>query len=1166
LPGYWPKGLCPKCALDGALEEPANHLPPSRSVGQYELLEEVARGGMGVVYRARQVSLDRIVALKMILAGQFAGKQEVLRFRSEAEAAAHLQHPNIVRIHETGEHEGHHYFSMDLVEGRTLTEIVRDGPLSAQRAAKYACRIAQAIHYAHSQGVLHRDLKPSNVIIDAHDEPRITDFGLAKRMRNDFGVTVTGQVLGSPNFMPPEQTSAKHGKVAPTSDVYGIGAILYYLLTGRPPFHAETIEELLLLLRDAEPVLPRLLNTSVPHDLETICLKCLEKEPARRYPTAEALADELHRFIRDEPIQARPLPVTGKLWRWCRRRPAVAGLSASVLVLLVIVTLGSSIAAWRVNRARTSERNANRDLRHTISLLELERAEDLFSNHDSSAGVAHLAAILRRDPSNSIAAHRLVSALAHRNWAVPSIPPILHIQRVTRVMFHPNGTHLLTASLDNVASVWDVSTGRQVFVLRSVDRVTTAQYSPGGERILTVSSNGVAQIWDAASGEPCGSPLRHDRKIYSAEFSPDGKWIVTASADRTARIWNAADGALKHELRQGSHVILARFSRDAQKVVTGGSHGSIRIWSVDSGKVLRQLEDRHNPLKALAFSPDGRLVVTACDDGIARVWDAATGESAAEPLRHRTTVWHAVFSPDGKFLLTTCEDGAARVWDTQTWRLASEPLQHESGVTFGEFSPDGTRVVTTSSDNTARVWDVKTGTPIFQPLRHVERVLHASFSSDGRCLVTASYDGAAQVWDLRRPVDPALQIPRVPDVAPFAFGANGTALLSVAPDHTARLWHLRTGRPLNKPIAHDSPVWCGDCSRDGQRIVLACADGTIRVWKTGDGDAPQLIAGPFRHSNAVLSVKFDADASRIVTASADGTARVWEVAGNRPVTLPLPHHGPVLLAQFSPNGRLVVTASEDSTAGVWDAQTGHPVTEPLTHIDHVKWADFSPNGETVVTASTDNTACIWDVRTGRPILPPLQHPRIVQQAVFSHDAEWVVTACADRRVRIWDVRSGRSLTPPLVHDSGIARVFFSKNDEHVVTVCRSGLARFWDSKTGRPLTEWLNAGSYWSACFEAISEQIAVGTRTGGLRTWQMLRIPTPVPDWFPAFAEALGGTRLGERGTMELSSPEKLREFQRQTAGRKPSNIYEQIAHDLLDVPEANVHGVRHDSSTIAP
>ena len=317
LPPGWPKGLCSRCALAGALQAavvedcgapqgvpqsavtsssgilPRTAQPFPCAFGEYELLEEIARGGMGVVYRARQVRLNRIVALKMILAGQFASQQEVVRFRREAEAAANLRHPGIVAIHEIGEEQGQHYFSMDFVQGRNLAEIIREGRLPARRAARYSQAIADAIHYAHQQGVLHRDLKPSNILIDENDQPRITDFGLAKRVRGDLGLTATGEVLGSPSFMPPEQTSGKSAKLGPPSDVYGVGAILYNLLTGRPPFQAETIDAVLVQLREADPVAPRLLNPSISPDLETICVKCLEKEPARRFPDAAALEHAL---------------------------------------------------------------------------------------------------------------------------------------------------------------------------------------------------------------------------------------------------------------------------------------------------------------------------------------------------------------------------------------------------------------------------------------------------------------------------------------------------------------------------------------------------------------------------------------------------------------------------------------------------------------------------------------------------------------------------------------------------------------------------------------------------------------------------------------------------------------------------------------------------------
>lgn len=356
-----PEGLCPRCLLGAGLDNSlsavegddptadlagaaAATLPAGTKVsylGDYELLDEIARGGMGVVYRARQVSLNRTVAVKMILAGQLASEDDINRFHSEAEAAANLRHPNIVPIYEVGEHEGRHYFSMELVDGQSLADLTRERTLPAKKAAEYVKTIAKAIHYAHAQGTLHRDLKPSNILIDTSDELRITDFGLAKRAESNAQLTVSGAVLGTPGYMPPEQAGIRRGVIGPASDVYSLGAVLYKLLTGRPPFQGETAVETVMQAMDMEPVSPRTLNPNIPEDLATICLKCLEKRPDQRYATSQELADDLGRFLDHEPIVARPAGSMRKAWSWSKRRPwTITALISLCMVGLLSLAYG----------------------------------------------------------------------------------------------------------------------------------------------------------------------------------------------------------------------------------------------------------------------------------------------------------------------------------------------------------------------------------------------------------------------------------------------------------------------------------------------------------------------------------------------------------------------------------------------------------------------------------------------------------------------------------------------------------------------------------------------------------------------------------------------------------------------------------------------------------
>lgn len=355
--------------------------------GDYEILEEIARGGMGVVYKARQKSLNRIVALKIVLAGEFASSADIERFHAEAEAAANLDHPGIVPIYEVGTFEGRHYFSMAYVEGQSLAARIAGGPLAPDLAADIVKAVAEAVHYAHQRGVIHRDLKPANILLDCAGRPRVTDFGLAKRVGGGSHVTTTGQILGTPSYMPPEQASG--GTIVPASDVYALGAVLYAVLTGRPPFYAADTLETISQVLNAEPVSPRRLNPNVARDLETIVLKCLEKSPQRRYATAEELAEELERYVTGRPIRARPISRPERLWRWCRRNPPRAVAAGVALLLLIVILIGGLWFHGRLQGQLRQTEAAKQELQRALvreaaerldsDLLQLTRVPELLA-------------------------------------------------------------------------------------------------------------------------------------------------------------------------------------------------------------------------------------------------------------------------------------------------------------------------------------------------------------------------------------------------------------------------------------------------------------------------------------------------------------------------------------------------------------------------------------------------------------------------------------------------------------------------------------------------------------------------------------------------------------------------------------------------------------------
>ena len=704
-----PQGYCLKClfllgtaepesaAGNSASQASTRHSQPAapvRSFGNYELLEEIARGGMGVIYKARQKSLGRMVAVKMLLFGDQSSKELAQRFRTEAAAAASLQHPNIVAIHEVSAHEGQPFLVMDFIEGQSLARLAAGQPLPATRAARYVRIVAEAIHYAHEHGILHRDLKPSNVLIDPFDQPRVTDFGLAKRLHHDSELTLSGQVLGSPNYMPPEQAAAKRGLVGRRSDVYSLGAILYHLLTGRPPFVGETLTDTLQEVVNKEPVSPRLLNPSVRPDLETLCLKCLEKEPARRYPTAQALADDLDRFLRNEPIQARPVGHVEKLWRWCKRKPALATALVLVLLLVLVVGIGSPIAAIRINRERQRAEGARIKAEHLLYVAKINLAQQAWDQNNMGR-LRQLLEETQDSPDRGFEwyywqrqAHLSLKTLrGHLGWV--------------SVAFSPDGQRIVTGSGDKTAKVWDAASGRELLTLKGHSAAIEAvAFSPDGQRIVTGSADHTAKVWEAASGNQLLTVKGHNDAIRSVAFSPDGQRIVTWSKDRTARVWEAASG--RELLRLDGHYRWfgwfgsAAISPDGKRIVTGSDDNTAIVWDAASGRELLTLKGHRSRVLAAAFSRDGQRIVTGSMDRTAKVWDAATGRELVKLEGHNSHVWSVAFSPDGQRIVTGSWDQTARVWDAASGRELLALKGHSSRVSAAAFSPDGQRIVSGS--------------------------------------------------------------------------------------------------------------------------------------------------------------------------------------------------------------------------------------------------------------------------------------------------------------------------------------------------------------------------------------------------------------------------------------------------------------------------------------
>jgi WD40 repeat protein/serine/threonine protein kinase len=1029
-------------------------------VGPYKLLEQIGEGGFGAVYMAEQSQpVRRRVALKVLKPGMDT-KQVVARFEAERQALAIMDHPNIAKVFDGGATpSGRPYFVMELVRGVPITGFCDQNQLNPQQRLELFIPVCLAVQHAHQKGIIHRDIKPTNVLVTLHDGipvPKVIDFGIAKAMVQPLTertlFTGFAQMVGTPLYMSPEQTEMGGLDVDTRTDIYALGVVLYELLTGTTPFDRDRFkkagyDEIRRVIRDEEPVRPSTristlgpaagpisvcrrsdplrLRRLVRGELDWVAMKCLEKDRNRRYESASALAADIQRYLRDEPVQACPPSAWYRFRKLARRnrRTLVMGTVLASAAFGGVATLAVSTAlVWKANQdlKASVERERREAYFQRITVAHREPSTDNLAAALRALGecpeelrglewhylmrLCKVEPLVIRDKTGVIGAafspdgERLACAGGDGTVKIRDSRTgkrlqefAAHERAACSVVFHPDGRHLATAGADGLVKIWNLDDGREVFrekcdALRKFGAAYTVAFRPPDGRHLAAGSDGAVTVWDWRAGQPLHSYSGHEHHSIPVAFSPDGRCLATGSSWRQGQsLWDADTGSLIRTWPAHRHPVTAlAFDPDGSRLATASLDRSVKLWDRGTGEVLQTLLHTGNVL-GVAFSPDGRRLASTGEDKVVRLWDPATGREVLGLRGHTDMCGCVAFSPDGRRLVSGSLDGTIRVWDATPLQgnesqETSTFTQHHDEIRSVVVSPDGERIVSAGgggpvgSGSLAKVWNAATGEVIAEFPGHTILVWTAAWHPHGQRVATVGVDGlqhGVKVWDSRNGRELFAILSRGGKFAvPFlaaAFGPNpdGRYLVTGKQDGSLQIWDSRNGEKVRSLGSHTREIRGLVFSPDGQLLVSASGDGEIKFWDATRLDAeqePRLPPIRARVPGPCLNVAFSPDSQRLVTGGTGNTIVVWDVKTGKDLLTLRGHSGEVYTVAFSPrDGRWIASGGEDSTVKIWDSQTGAEVATFRGHVGLVSSVAFSPDGKRVYSGSRDTTVKIWDL-------------------------------------------------------------------------------------------------------------------------------------------------------------------------------------------------------------